>query len=158
MNKATPAGITRRVVTGLDAAGRSCFTHDDAVPHAIPAVGLAWATASVPADNAAPCPPPPVDTIGPMHAGGTLFLLVRMPPGIYAAMHATDTIDYLTIISGEITLITETGEKVLRPGDVCVDRGIIHAWRNDGAVEAVYTCVTIPAHPVGAGRQDAEIA
>ena len=42
--------------------------------------------------------------------------------------------------------------RVLRAGDFIVDRGVIHAWRNDGAVPAVYASVTIPAHPVGQGR------
>jgi len=43
---------------------------------------------------------------------------------------------------------------VLRAGDVFVDRGVLHAWRNDGAEDAFYTSVTVAAHPVGAGRTD----
>jgi len=146
-------GKGRRVVTGLDAAGRSCFTHDDPVPLATANVGLAWATDAIPADNAAPCPPPPANPLAMMHEGRAVFLVINAPPGHFAPMHTTETIDYLTVVSGEITLITEEGEKVLRAGDVCIDRGIVHAWRNDGAVEAVYTCVAVPAHPLpGATR------
>jgi len=143
----------RRVATGLDAAGRSCVSHEDAVPVAHPVVGLAWATRGHPADNLAPCPPA-AEWSELMHAGGTTFLHVRMPPGAGAPMHATDTIDYITMISGEMTIVTETGEAVLRAGDVFVDRGVLHAWRNDGAQDAVYTSVTVAAHPVGAGRTD----
>ena len=51
-----------------------------------------------------------------------------------------------------VVLALETGEVTLRPGDLIVDRGVIHGWRNDGAVPAVFASVTIPAKPVGAGR------
>jgi mannose-6-phosphate isomerase-like protein (cupin superfamily) len=51
-----------------------------------------------------------------------------------------------------VVLVLETGEVTLRAGDCIVDRGVIHGWRNDGAVPAVYASVTIPAHPVGQGR------
>jgi len=145
--------MTRRIATGLDAAGRSCISHYDAVPMANPIVGLAWATRSHPADNCAPCPPPGA-WADLMHAGGTTFLHVRMPPGAAVPMHATDTMDYITIISGEITIVTETGEAVLRAGDMFIDRGILHGWRNDGTEDAVYTTVTVFAHPVGEGRRN----
>ncbi len=144
--------MTRRVATGIDETGKSCISHDDAVPMAGPIVGLAWATATWPADNEAPPPEDPAVWFDMLHAGGTSFLLVRMPPGGSADLHATDTIDFITMISGEMTIITETGEAVLRAGDLLVDRGVIHGWRNDGTEDAVYTTVTAPAHPVGAGR------
>lgn len=154
MSQATPlAARGRRVVTGLDAAGRSCFVHDDPVPPATATVGLAWATTAIPADNAAPSPPPS-DPIGMMHAGGAVFLVITAPPGHFAPMHTTETIDFLTVVSGEITLITEDGEKVLRAGDVCIDRGIVHAWRNDGAVDAVYTCVAVPSLPLAGAQRN----
>ena len=104
-------GMGRRVVTGLDGAGRSCFTHDDPVPLATANVGLAWATDAIPADNAAPCPPPPANPLALMHEGRAVFLMINAPPGHFAPMHTTETIDYLTVVSGEITLITEAGEK-----------------------------------------------
>ena len=69
-----------------------------------------------------------------------------------AFMHATDTIDYLAVLKGEITMVLETGDVVLRAGDLIVDRGIVHGWRNDGAAEAAMISVTVPARPVGKGR------
>jgi len=48
--------------------------------------------------------------------------------------------------------VLETGEVTLRAGDLIVDRGVIHGWRNDAGVPAVYASVTIPAKPVGQGR------
>jgi mannose-6-phosphate isomerase-like protein (cupin superfamily) len=49
-------------------------------------------------------------------------------------------------------LVVETGEVTLRAGDLIVDRGVIHGWRNDGVEPAVYVSVTLPARPVGLGR------
>jgi len=73
------------------------------------------------------------------------------PPGGGSIMHATDTIDYLVVLSGEVTFITQTGETVLRAGDVLVDRGIMHAWRNDGTEPCRIVNVLCPALPVGKG-------
>ena len=48
-------------------------------------------------------------------------------------MHTTDTIDYGIILSGEIDLELDEGEVHLGPGDVVVQRGTRHAWRNRGS-------------------------
>lgn len=66
-------------------------------------------------------------------------------------MHATDTLDYLVVVSGEVTLITETGEVLLKAGDVLVDRGVMHGWRNDTDRTCRIVNVLCPAHPVGRG-------
>lgn len=43
--------------------------------------------------------------------------------------HATDTIDILMVVKGEITLGLEEGEQVLRAGDWYVQNGTMHQWR-----------------------------
>jgi mannose-6-phosphate isomerase-like protein (cupin superfamily) len=45
-------------------------------------------------------------------------------------MHTTRTIDYGIVLSGEIYLELDEGEVHLTPGDVVVQRGTRHAWRN----------------------------
>jgi mannose-6-phosphate isomerase-like protein (cupin superfamily) len=45
-------------------------------------------------------------------------------------MHMTDSVDFLTVISGELYAIFETEETLLRPGDTLVQRGTKHAWSN----------------------------
>lgn len=45
-------------------------------------------------------------------------------------MHRTETVDVVTVISGEIWVVTENGETVLRQGDSVVQRGTPHAWSN----------------------------
>jgi len=51
-----------------------------------------------------------------------------------------------------VVFVTQTGETTLRAGDVIVDRGIVHAWRNDSGEDAVAAIVVVPAKPVGEGR------
>lgn len=144
----------RRVVTGLDEAGRSCVIIDGPVPRHGPVANLVWRTGSVPADNSGNADAAVPYAMEMLHDGGTNFILTELPPGLAqgAFMHATDTIDYLIMISGEVVLVLETGEVTLRAGDLIVDRGVIHGWRNDGSEPAVYASVTIPAQPVGSGR------
>ncbi|MET0370418.1 MAG: cupin domain-containing protein [Sphingobium sp.] len=145
--------VTRRVVTGLDPQGRSAIVLDGPVPGAARNVQTIWSTDSIPADNGAGADSIRDFSFDLMHSGASAFIQVRMPPGPGSApMHATDTIDYITMLSGSVTILLETGETVLHAGDMCVDRGIVHGWRNDGMEDAVYSVVTIPAHPVGAGR------
>jgi hypothetical protein len=46
-------------------------------------------------------------------------------------MHETDTIDYGIVIDGQIWLELDSGEaKALEKGDVIVQAGPRHAWRN----------------------------
>lgn len=44
--------------------------------------------------------------------------------------HLTDTIDVVTVISGELYAVTETAETLLKPGDTFVTRGVKHIWSN----------------------------
>jgi len=45
-------------------------------------------------------------------------------------MHRTQTVDFGIVIEGELVLVLDTGERVLQPGDVVVQRGTNHAWAN----------------------------
>lgn len=146
--------MSRRVVTGLNAAGKSCVVIDGPVPRRRPVANLVWRTGALPADNSGMADEAVSYEMDMLHDGGVNFILTELPPGLggHAFMHSTDTIDYLVVISGEVVLVLEAGEVTLRAGDVIVDRGVIHGWRNDGAVSAVFTSVTIPALPVGQGR------
>ena len=45
-------------------------------------------------------------------------------------MHQTQTLDYIIILSGELYLILEEGETLLRAGDMVIQRGTNHAWSN----------------------------
>lgn len=152
----TPNGVTlapaRRVVTGLDGAGQSCVVIDGPV-RGFDGGGYAWRTASVPADNSGhEDAAPEAFDYDLFHDGGSNFFIIDLAPGERSSTHATDTTDYIVIMAGEVTLELESGEVRLRAGDLVADRGVIHAWRNDGPETARYAVVTLPAHPVGTGR------
>jgi mannose-6-phosphate isomerase-like protein (cupin superfamily) len=45
-------------------------------------------------------------------------------------MHRTETIDYGIVLDGEITLLVDIGEVIVRAGDIVVQRGTNHGWAN----------------------------
>ncbi|MFE5837465.1 cupin domain-containing protein [Arthrobacter sp. NPDC056493] len=62
-----------------------------------------------------------------------------------AGMHRTDTIDVMAIIDGELCLLLDEGETVLRPGDFLVQRGTRHAWRNRSDHSCTVVTAMLPA-------------
>jgi mannose-6-phosphate isomerase-like protein (cupin superfamily) len=59
-------------------------------------------------------------------------------------MHQTPTIDFITVISGEIDLRLDDGKEVrLKPGDCVVQRGTMHSWRNRTAQPCLMSAVMI---------------
>ena len=53
------------------------------------------------------------------------------PPGAsHPGMHATLTIDYAIVLSGEIYAVMDEGETLLRAGDILIQCGTNHAWSN----------------------------
>jgi len=60
-------------------------------------------------------------------------------------MHKTTTLDYIVIVEGELELELDGGEKrVVRKGDVVIQRAPMHSWRNVSKTEtARMFCVTV---------------
>ena len=48
----------------------------------------------------------------------------------HPSMHRTDTLDCITCVIGEIHLVTDVDDVIMRPGDSVVIRGTNHAWSN----------------------------
>lgn len=133
-----------------------------------------WETVVSPADNSssADAVERPVRLEPP--AGGSIFRVVEFPPdgawrgntdvekafqsiGAPTAhrkassdplMHKTDTIDYLVIMKGEIHAILDTGEVLLKAGDVFVQRGTVHSWSVRGDEPCLLAAILINAQPV----------
>jgi len=163
----------RRIVTGLDDEGRSTFVSDELTQTRLvtPAWTLnqIWQATEVPgpvlAENSlgekAVIPPPP---------GGYTFVITTYAPDSewsyedgYAqaladagagesvvesdipGLHETDTIDIVTIISGEMWAVLETGETLMRPGDTIVQRGTKHSWQNRTNFPAMAAAIQIAA-------------
>ena len=45
-------------------------------------------------------------------------------------MHRTQTVDYALVLEGEITLVLDREDVLMREGDFLVERGTNHAWAN----------------------------
>ncbi len=136
-----PAWAPRRVVTGHDAAGTSVFLSDGAPPVVRTAPDGAlfyevWNTGAMPAPIAADEPEPTERSLTvPPDPNGTKIRINEFPPGAVSPMHRTQSIDYGIVIEGEIMLVLDDSETVLRAGDVVVQRGTDHRWENrSGAV------------------------
>jgi len=63
----------------------------------------------------------------------------------HPGMHRTDTVDYIVLLQGVVTLLLDEGEVDLRPMDVVVQRGTNHAWTNRGSEPAVLAGVLMDA-------------
>jgi quercetin dioxygenase-like cupin family protein len=63
--------------------------------------------------------------------------------GRHPLMHRTETIDYAIVASGEITMLLDIGEVVLKAGDILVQCGTNHAWINRSNAPAVVIFVLI---------------
>ena len=50
------------------------------------------------------------------------------PP--HPLMHRTETVDYAICLQGEIYLVLDDSEVLMKTGDTCVQRGTNHAWSN----------------------------
>jgi hypothetical protein len=133
----------RRVVTGHDARGRSVVLSDGPPPqhHSMHGSGIGadfhemWSDAGTVPELTSVVPREPNKrpfTIMP--AAGHLLRILDVYPlkdgGKRTVMHRTRTLDYVVVIEGELILILDDGEVILKPADVVVQRGTDHAWEN----------------------------
>ncbi|GAA5194053.1 hypothetical protein GCM10023346_20580 [Arthrobacter gyeryongensis] len=149
----------RRVITGVNADGKSCFVSDGLTPHRLPGPGITkcdiWRISDLPVsyndadginDGVVTEPPngglvfrqatfaPDSEwdqTLGYSDSKGQLRGTVPLEEsGGVPGFHFTDSVDIVTVLNGEIVAVTETEEKVLRAGDTIIMRGVKHAWCN----------------------------
>ncbi len=155
-----------RVVTGFGAAGEPLIVRQGEPPTVIHAGRYVttelWVTdrtppAAAPADSDASTrpwalEPPP---------GGTCFRIVEIAPAGEAeeadqagdaegdgfqAAHATGTLDYVTVLHGEVTLLVGDAEVTFGPGDSVVQQpGVPHDWQNRTAERVVMAGVLLSA-------------
>jgi len=129
----------RRVVTGHDETGRSIIVSDGQTTthHASGGSGMTiydlWETFEAPAPMTAMEDDP---TAVPLHFGiptiGVRIRIAEIPPAGERApfMHRTESIDTILVLRGEMTMLIDDAEVVLRAGDTLVQRGTDHAWVN----------------------------
>jgi len=128
----------RRVVTGHDKKGAAVFVSDNiyetvVIPSGDAAMTTIWTTATVPADLNDETDGRERDA-GTTLKGGSVIRIVDMLPGASSPLHRTNSIDYRIIISGTIELELDNNNiKTIEAGDIIVQRGTIHKWRNPSA-------------------------
>ena len=115
---------------------------------------LIWSTDGTPADIAIG---EDVEDLGARKlgtappAGGTRFTVNDIPPGASGAMHRTETLDYVIVLSGELDMAMDDSTVTLKAGDVMVQRGTNHAWINRRSEYARVAFVLIDAKPLDIG-------
>ena len=135
-----PAPPVRRIVTGHTSDGTAIFISDeilpvDIIPSGDAAFSLVWTTATVPADNNDESDGRNRDA-GLTLNQGSVIRIVDMLPGGISPMHRTNSIDYGIILSGHVELELDDGAvTTARGGDIIIQRGTMHLWRNPSASE-----------------------
>lgn len=68
--------------------------------------------------------------------GGSVLRIVDMAPDSLSPMHRTVSLDYGVVLEGEVELVLDSGEsRHLKRGDIAIQRGTSHAWRNPSKTE-----------------------
>ncbi|CAK7216712.1 hypothetical protein SCUCBS95973_002899 [Sporothrix curviconia] len=79
---------------------------------------------------------------------GAEFVLTELQPGAISPMHATPSVDFGVILSGEVVLVLDSGEeKIMSAGDVYVQKSTSHRWENRGTEIVTLVVVLVAAHP-----------
>lgn len=146
----------RRIVTGVNAAGRSIIVSDQSTPNVVhrtgaPVAQVVWATGQA---RAAGSEPAPAGHVFPFHSeSGSLLRVVDFPPdemydkekltefldanGVrdkasprHFWFHKTESLDYAIVLEGEIVAMLDEGETVMKAGDVLIQRATNHSWSN----------------------------
>ena len=60
-------------------------------------------------------------------------------------MHRTDSLDYTVILSGEIYMMMDEEEYLLKTGDTVVQQGTNHAWSNRGTEPCLIAFILVDA-------------
>ncbi|KAF4922906.1 hypothetical protein CGCVW01_v004994 [Colletotrichum viniferum] len=161
-----PLPAPRRIVTTHNASGQAVI--DKTVPQELEKTAgpgadlwLAYATPSLPAPLAdgsdmefykSRLP----NNVGIAYPGGLTTRFIDFLPGQEAPLHRTESIDTGVLVEGELELFLDSGEtRVLKRGDVIVQRGTLHGWRNrsDKTTARLFIVVTAADMPVVNGKK-----
>jgi quercetin dioxygenase-like cupin family protein len=78
-----------------------------------------------------------------LEAGGA-----RREGASHRLMHATETVDYIVVLQGRVTLHLEGGDVELSPFDTVVQRGTSHGWTNRTDEWAALSVAMVGAMPL----------
>ena len=142
----------RRLVSTVDHDGHSYFAQDSECPNTQTIMGIPdfantdlWKTHASPVLLAAEDHDPSFGPVTlPPSPSGTTFRIVQFPPDQVIAghqpersakdlMHRTPSLDYAFVIEGEVFAVLDKEERLMRAGDIMVQRGTNHNWSNRSA-------------------------
>lgn len=144
----------KRIVTGHSSGGKAVFVSIGEPPRTVTSPSgvlftYCWGTSGPPIVPASGDDPTLAMSAFFPASDGTSYFLAQFPGHFEGRMHTTDTVDYVTILSGEVWLVLDDGATVrLTPGDCVVQNGTQHSWHN----RTPEPCVCAVAM-VGAKRQ-----
>ena len=145
----------KRVVTGHNQDGKSVFVSIGEPPRVVtPEHGnqviYCWGTQRMPVVPASEDDPTPTMSSHFPTSGGTSFFIAQLSGNSESRMHTTNTVDYVTVVSGEVWLVVDDGAEVhLTPGDCVVQSGTQHAWHNREPEPCVVAAATVGAKRLG---------
>jgi quercetin dioxygenase-like cupin family protein len=152
----------RRIVTGHDGNGKAIIASDEVLTGPPPRPGISgrveiWSADAMPVDNSEGAAAEAQrkgfvvkhNYVG--SSGGNVCRVVEFASGGPPFMHRTETLDYAILLKGECDLELDDGKTVhMKAGDICVQRGTIHAWVNNSGQPCTFAFVLIDADPVEA--------
>ncbi|KAJ5279199.1 hypothetical protein N7478_004571 [Penicillium angulare] len=136
---------TSRLITGHTSNGLAVFNKD--IPESVPAQNiptgdslyLAYATNQFPIDlnkDLGTYQHYLTNTPGFTIPGGTVLCLIDLAPASISPLHRTMSLDYAVVIEGTVELKLDSDEvKLLQRGDIAIQRGTKHLWRNTSKIE-----------------------
>ncbi|KAM4061112.1 cupin domain-containing protein [Hirsutella rhossiliensis] len=94
--------------------------------------------------------------LGLVNPGGTVCRVVDFSPGRDGLMHRTQSLDYGIVLEGQMEMMLDSGEsRLMRRGDIAVQRATMHAWRNPSPTEwARMLFVLQDCQPLTVGGKD----
>jgi hypothetical protein len=146
----------RRIVTGHDSSGRAVFVADGQTPNVWEApdggpVYELWLHAGTP-DNSGDFVDPILGPVSfPPPPRGSVLRIVDFAPRSsddIVHVHRTASLDYCYVIDGSIVAVLDDDEVVMNAGDVLIQRGTNHGWRNESGVNCKVLFVLIDAEPL----------
>lgn len=134
----------RRVITGVDETGRSAVIGDEFTTRRAtapaPKTGFTFRVCTFPPDSEYDKEAAYKESLDALQGGSTFRGESEIP-----GMHIHETLDIVTAVSGELHIVLETGETLLRQGDSVIVRGVLHSWSNKTDKPVVLTSLMMSA-------------
>jgi quercetin dioxygenase-like cupin family protein len=139
----------KRVVTGWTEAGEPTILFEGEPPatfdFGVAGSAEVWSTKAVPAESRQTTDPTAAGFTVEPPIGGTVCRVATYRPGAAIDVHSTETVDYIIVISGELTMIFGDREILLGAGDVVVQQATPHGWANRSDEPCVVAAILLTA-------------